>query len=137
MMSGLLTMIGGWSVSTTWRPFATETVLGIVPVNGAPSLPSILNGMPDTADKESRSAVTMEPERTPSPGPQLMIARLRTCTTLLGVRGVADVDVHAFSRRVRPVGLHVLATSGRQEQQPDNDHQPHATPQCHSCQDGR
>ena len=128
MMSGLLTMIGGWSVSTTCRPFATDTVLGMVPVNGAPSLPSTLNGMPDTADKESRSAVTMEPERTPSPGPQLRIMRLRTCTTSLGVAG-ADVDVDAFGRRVRPVGLHVQAASGREEQQPDGNDQARATPQ--------
>ena len=53
-------MIGGWSVSTTWKPLATVTVDGIVPVNGAPSDPSALMGVPLTAVSESRSAVTME-----------------------------------------------------------------------------
>ena len=34
---------------------------------------------------------------------------------LVGVRRVTDIDVDAFSRRVRPIGLDVHAASGRRE----------------------
>ena len=51
-----------------------------------------------------------------------MIARLRTCTTVVGIARVADVDVDALGGRVRLIGLDVLpqapdTSSSRDEQQ--------------------
>ena len=76
--SGLLTVIGALSVSTTRAPLAIETVLDSVAVNWAPSEPSALIGTPVMLLSWSRPSVTRLAETMASPGALLMSSRLRT-----------------------------------------------------------
>ncbi len=49
---------------------------------------------------------------------------------IVRVRWVADIDVHAFSGRVREIRLDVLSACSRHQEQTDDKKQAHTTPQC-------
>ena len=49
---------------------------------------------------------------------------------IVRVRWVADIDVHAFSGRVREIRLDVLSACSRHQEQTDDKKQAHTTPPC-------